>query len=91
MNSNPQQRLANDEDAPEMPTLLKYISIGASLALLALSWATAWVWFPDTTLGKVVALLLFVAAFPAISTFVVLEGANYLSGGELKRTGRLKR
>lgn len=86
-----EDRLTGGDDGPKMPALLKNISICGSLALLALSWATAWVWFPDSIYEKVGALLLFVAAAPPITTVVVLEVADRLSRGELRRTGRMKR
>lgn len=84
--------MSNDQDVePQMPELLRYISLGLSIALVALAGATAWVWLPDSILGKVVGLLLFVAAAPPLTTIAVLEVANRISGGELRRSGNLKR
>jgi hypothetical protein len=91
MSNDHNVQTSDDEVGPEMPALLRYISTGVSLALVALSWATAWVWFPDSGWGKATALFLFVAAAPPITVMFVLEIANRLTGGELKRTGRLVR
>lgn len=91
MSNNHEVQTVHEEDGPEMPALLRYISTGVSVALVALSWATAWIWFPDSGWGKACALFLFVAAAPPITSVFVLEIANRLTRGELKRTGRLIR
>jgi hypothetical protein len=91
MNDSPEGQLPGVDGGPEMPALLGRISICGSLTLLALSWATAWLWFPNSIWGKVGALLLLVAAAPPITAVVVLEVADRLSGGELRRTGSMKR
>ena len=76
---------------PDTPAMLKNISFVLGIALVALAVAISWWWFPDVTWAKVVALLLFVLAAPPFSFIVVLEIANFISHGELKRTGKMTR
>ena len=78
-----------DEDEP-FPPILKSISIALSVALILLALAIAWWWAPDSAWAKLIAFLLFTGAAPPFSFLIVLEAANHITDGELKRTGRLK-
>lgn len=78
-----------DRHAP-MPAWLRCTSTTASIAFFALGWGLVELWFVDAAWARVVALMLIVLAAPPITTFAVLEVANWVSRGKLKRTGRFR-